>query len=131
MDHTEFISIIGELENAFPSGLYRARTNEFIACVKGNAYFSLKGCRNRNDVIAKILEWLSRNAYKASPYSAESANKLYRRRIAKGINAFLDTDFTQEDYEVIYSRLGNAVNHKLTKDFIANGMKMSWLKEQK
>ena len=130
MEHKEFIGIICDLEKAFPQGLYRARTNEFIACVKGNAYFSLDNCRDRSDVIAKVLEWLSRNAYKARPYSAESANKLYRKRIAAGINKFLETDFTEDDFETIYVRLGNAIHHKLTMDFIANGMRISWLKAQ-
>lgn len=131
MEHMVFISVIRDLEKAFPQGLYRARTNEFIACVKGNAYISLDDCRSRIDVLAKVLEWLSRNACYAQPYSAESENKMYRKRIAAGINNFLETDFTQDDFEIIYTRLGNAINHKLTMDFIANGMRMSWLMADK
>ena len=35
-----------------------------------------------------------------------------------GINDFLDTDFSEEQFVTIYTYLGNAVNHKKTIAFI-------------
>ena len=43
-------------------------------------------------------------------------------------NIYLGTDFTIEDMYLIYDKLGNAINHQLTLDFIANGYDMEFLK---
>lgn len=38
-----------------------------------------------------------------------------------GINKFLETDFTEEQMEVIYTYLGNSIHHSRTIEFIENG----------
>ena len=47
-----------------------------------------------------------------------------------GVNAFLDTDFSEEDMELIYTYMGNAIKHDLTVKFINHDMSMKWLREQ-
>lgn len=38
-----------------------------------------------------------------------------------GINAFLDTDFSEDEMRTIYQHLGNAINHEKTILFIESG----------
>ena len=63
------------------------------------------------------------------PYSQEWRNRKFHTDMRFSVNAYLDTDFSQEDMELIYSWLGNAVNHHLTMLFIRNGMDVEWLRE--
>ena len=75
-----------------------------------------------------MLEWCSRSAVKGEPYKTEKKNIEFRQFVTNGINIYLGTDFTIEDMYWIYDKLGNAVNHQLTLDFIANGYDMEFLK---
>ena len=45
-----------------------------------------------------------------------------------GINAFLDTDFSHEDMELIYTYMGSGIKHGLTLVFIDHDMSMKWLR---
>ena len=75
-----------------------------------------------------MLEWCSRSAGKGEPYRTEKKNIEFRQFVTNGINIYLGTDFTIEDMYWIYDKLGNAINHQLTLDFIANGYDMEFLK---
>lgn len=113
---------------SFPGSFINNR-DEFIAHPRTNQYFLLADCKEPEDVEAKVLEWLSRPAFKTAPYSQEWRNRKLHEFIRAGINAFLDTGFTAEDMAVIYQALGNRVHHDLTVEFIARGMDVGWLKE--
>ena len=39
----------------------------------------------------------------------------------RGINVFLKTNFSPEDMEIIYQKLGNRIRHELTVGFVENG----------
>jgi hypothetical protein len=39
----------------------------------------------------------------------------------------LGTNFSHDDYQYIYGKLGNRVNHKLTVDFVESGYDMNLL----
>ena len=47
-----------------------------------------------------------------------------------GINDFLETRFSVEDIEEIYTYLGNRVNHKKTVRFVESGYDMAVFKEE-
>ena len=100
---------------------------EFIAHEKGNAFFNLKYCKTELDIQCKILEWFSREAYKSTPYKRKKKNDEYHKFILDGINKYFATDFKNEDMMEIYCKLGNAVNHKLTIEFIQSGFDFSVL----
>lgn len=86
--------------------------NEFIAVPKSNSYFRLDDCTSKRDVIKKMLHWLSRDCEKAGiGVVPKYFNKI-------GFNNFLGTSFGEEDFMLIYDRLGNGINEKLTEDFI-------------
>lgn len=110
-------------------GSYINRNGEFIAHPRTNQYFILRNCETLLDVKCKVLEWLSRAAYKSQPYNTEAANKRLHRFMLDGINKYLGTDFTHEDMELIYTYLGNACNHQRTVRFVESGYDMDILRE--
>ena len=48
-----------------------------------------------------------------------------------GVNAFLDTGFSEDEMRTIYQHLGNAINHEKTILFIENGYDFAVLQEKK
>ena len=111
---------------SFPGSYINSR-DEFIAHPRTNQYFLLADCVTAEDIQAKVLEWLSRAAFKTSPYSQEWRNDRFHNAMRTSINAFLGTAFTEEDMETIYCKLGNRINHELTMDFILTGYDTVWL----
>ena len=121
------IENVMKLLKCFP-GSYMNYLGECILCEKGNVCFTVKNCETETDIKCKLLECCSRSAGKGEPYRTEKKNIEFRQFVTNGINIYLGTDFTIEDMYWIYDKLGNAVNHQLTLDFIANGYDMEFLK---
>lgn len=119
-----------KLAHAFPQS-YINYNLEFIAHEKANEYFILRDCETEFDVKCKVLEWLSRGAHKTCPFNSNLQNEKFHNFMLNGINDFLGTDFTEDDIEKIYDRLGNRVNHDLTVDFINSGYDMAILERSK
>ena len=103
---------------------------EFLADEKSNTYFILGNCETKEDVDCKVLEWLSRAAYKTESYHSKVANENFHRSILSGINAYLGTNFTKEDIEIIYTYLGNSCHHEKTLEFVRSGFDMDVLLEK-
>lgn len=70
----------------------------------------------------KIIENCSRLASKG--YS-----KPLRKEHLDGINKLLDTNFTQEDMEYIYTYLGNGIKHELCMKFVQSGYDLGVIDE--
>ena len=121
------IENVMKLLKCFPRS-YMNCFGECILCEKGNLYITVKNCETETDIKCKLLEWCSRSAGKGEPYKTEKKNIEFRQFVTNGINIYLGTDFTIEDMYWIYDKLGNAINHQLTLDFIANGYDMEFLK---
>ena len=119
--------IILRLTRAFPKSWIN-NALEFIAHTQANVYFRLEDCESELDVKCKVLEWLSRGAYKTCPFYSDRKNNEFHAFMLNGINNFLGTDFTEEDMERIYTNLGNRVNHNLTVEFVNSDYDMSLLK---
>ena len=113
---------------AFPGSMINHNL-EFVAHVKTNEYFRLDNCESELDVKCKVLEWLSRSAHKGQPFRGEKANVRFRKAMQEGINRYLGTDFDEDDFDDIYTRLGNCVNHGLTLWFVESGYDMGLLRE--
>jgi hypothetical protein len=110
-------------------GSFFNERDEFIAHRYSNTYFIFGNCETELDVKCKVLEWLSRSAHKGIPYSQEWRNRKFRKFMLDGINMFLNTDFSFDDMEIIYTYLGNACNHKRTIQFIESGYDVQALKQ--
>ena len=121
------VLVIKKLMAAFPKSFINTDL-EFIAHKEANEYFRLEDCENEFDVKCKVLEWLSRGAYKTCPFYSNVKNERFHKFMLKGINDFLGTDFTESDIEEIYTYLGNRCNHKKTVRFIESNYDMSVLK---
>lgn len=115
--------ILEDLFTAFPEAVLN-HNMEFIAFPRANTYFILKDCNTYEDVMAKILEWLSRAAYKTEPFRAKCANQKFHEYHLRGINDFCGTSFIEDDMDEIYTYLGNAIDHKKTVAFIDSGFDM-------
>lgn len=100
---------------------------EFIANDKANSYFILGTCKDELEVKCKILEWLSRDAYKTEPFSNRRKNDEFHHYMLNSINQYLLTEFSLKDMELIYQELGNQVNRERTIAFIASQYQMSIL----
>ena len=119
--------IVDELMSAFP-GAFIYYNGEIIVHKKANSYFILKDCTSRLDVQCKVLEWLSRDAYKSEPFNSAAKNIKFNEFILNGINTFLGTTFTYDDMDEIYTYLGNRCNHQRTLRFIESNYTLN-LKE--
>lgn len=122
------IEVTRKLAKAFSGGFINYNL-EFIAHEEANEYFRLEDCESEFDVKCKVLEWLSRGAYKTCPFNSNRKNERFHNFMLNGINDFLGTDFTEDDIEIIYTYLGNRCNHERTVKFINSGYDMSILKD--
>lgn len=95
---------------------------EFVAHPKRNSYFSLKGVETLEELDAKVLEWLSREAVKGGTRQSMAYH-------LAGINSFLCTFFSAAEMEAIYTCLGNCCNHARTLRFIRSGFNLVILEE--
>lgn len=120
--------VLAKLHLAFPGSMIN-RNGEFIANVPANAYFILYDCETELDIKCKVLEWLSRPAYKSEPFNSAIKNARLHETMLNGINVYLDTNFSSEDMEIIYTYLGNRCNHPRTLRFIESGYDVSMLEE--
>ena len=114
------------LKCAFP----KARINEYMEVIvepKANEYFLAADCYTKEEIQAKVLEWLSRGACKTEPYQSKRKNQEFREYMQNGINEYLGMDFTQEDFEKIYQYIGNRVDHSKTIKFIKSSFDMNVL----
>ena len=125
---TDIEKSIAKLQRCFP-GSYITDRNELIIHPRTNQYIILENIGTEDAIKAKVLEWLSRAAFKTAPYSQEWRNRKFHKYMRDGINAFLDTDFSEDDMELIYTCMGLACDHWLTLMFIDHDMSIEWLKE--
>lgn len=124
--------VLNDLFGAFPDAIMN-RNLEFVANPhrRINSYFRLDDCKTRMDVRCKVLEYLSREAYKSQHFNVKWRNDLVHEYHRQGINAFCGTNFSHDDMEIIYTYLGNGVNRQKTLAFIYSGYNLAVLEERK
>lgn len=116
-----------KLLRSFP-GSFISDNGEFIPEKSGVACFNLADCKTDGEIKCKVLEWCSRAAFKSEPYDKKRENDKLHKFVLDGINDFLDTDFSEEDMELIYTKLGNGCNRPLCAKFVMSGYDMEILK---
>ena len=110
-----------KIRAAFPAAFVNMH-NELILIPKANTYIMLNQVRDERDFKAAVLEDCSRNAFKAC------SRKLQDEHL-DGINKLLDTKFTRDDMKLIYTYLGNGIQHDLCLRFVASGYELEVLRE--
>ena len=111
-----------------PQGLrsFINNQNELIVSPKLNAYFRLEDVKTELDFKCKCLEWLSY-------FVADNhwfGNSKERKKIESFINYILGTDIKHSEFQLIYMRLGNRINHTLTVKFIESNYNIKVLKKE-
>lgn len=117
----KYNEILCDLQTAFPESFVKYNTQEFIAYPETNAYFSIKNCVDRIDFECKVIEFLSREAFKSEPFYSERKNERYHKQMLDGINKFMGTEYTEDDMEIIYQKFGNGVRHEELREWLENG----------
>ena len=115
-----------DIRNRFGEAFPKFYINHNLECIvhpRRNTYFLLKDVNTEGELVAKILEWLSREA-------AKSVSRESQKYHLEGINTFLGTNFSQEDMMQIYTYLGNACNHRKTILFMLSGFNLDVLTEE-
>lgn len=97
--------------------------NELILIPKTNLYFRLADVQTELDFKCKVLEWCSRDCVK-------DTTLYWQRKTRKMVNYLLGTNFTHNQLNMIYCRLGNCVNHQRTINFINSNYDFEILKEE-
>jgi hypothetical protein len=95
--------------------------NELIVVPKYNIYFGLKSVSSEMELKCKVIEWLSRASYKGISY-------YWQKRVRSIVNEYLETDFSIDKIEIVYTYLGNGCNRKLCEQFIESEYDLSLLK---
>lgn len=121
---------VRNLMNVFEESFIN-RLNELILIPKTNLYICLDDVHNETELKYKIIEFCSRDASKAMPYKTERRNKKYQSKVREKINIYLNANFTADDMDLIYTKLGNRVNHELTIIFVNNNYDLNILKGYK
>lgn len=106
--------------DAFP-GSFINHNNELILVPKFNVYFSLNDVNSEEDMQCKFCEWVSRDCCCALRYKQFKRLNEYYETMTGRFNAVCGTGFSVDEMRLIYSKLGNSVNHDLTVKFIRNG----------
>ncbi len=122
--------VLKDLFAAFPNAIINHNL-EFIAdpTPRVNSYFRLDNIETREEASAKVLEYLSREAFKSLHFNTEKRNKQVHDYHLYGINTFCGTNFTEDDIDTIYTYLGNEVNRPKTLEFIRSGYDLTVLED--
>lgn len=93
---------------------------ELIIEPKNNIYFRIEDVETELDLKCKVIAWLSRP-------SCKGVSNYWQKKIRTIVNEFLDTKFTFEEMEEIYTYLGNDCNREKTIKFIESGYDLNVL----
>ena len=101
---------------------------EIILDSKSNFFFSLENIDSDCELIRRLISSASR-CYKTEPYEKEWRNRKYQTELMTSFNGFLGTNFTEDDFEYIYTYLGNGCNKTIAIKFIESGYDLDVLKQ--
>ena len=100
---------------------------EIILDSKSNFFFSLENIDSDCELIRRLISSVSR-CYKTEPYEKEWRNRKFQTELMTSFNGFLGTNFTEDDFEYIYTYLGNGCNKPIAIKFIESGYDLNVLK---
>lgn len=114
---TEVYEELKKLMMIFPDSFIN-RQLEVILIPKTNTYFSIENCDTKEDVIAKVLMYCTRDIAKAMPYQQQKRNIAFYVENRDRLRKYLGSDI---NVDVVYQILGNGINKELTYKYINSG----------
>lgn len=103
--------------------------DELILIPETNLYFNVKNVKSAVDFYKKIISWCSRAACKTTPYHQQWKNIEYQDRVRSILNKYLCVEFSQNDWMLIYTYLGNGIHDDLCEKFILSNFDLDIIKE--
>lgn len=123
---TDYIfEVMRNFEKSYVNG-----NEELILIPETNLYVNLKNINTPTDLRFKLLEECSRDCCYAEPFESDIRNELYNEYVLESLNNCLGTQFTKDEIEIIYKKLGNGIRHELTMHFVYSGYDMKLLGEK-
>lgn len=119
---------IFELMKLF-NGSFINSHNELILVPKTNLYFRLEDTETVLDLKCKVIAWCSRHACKTPYCRVEWRNKAYQASVREKINMFLGVKFNLDEWDLIYTYLGNDIRRELCEKFIESGYNLNLIKK--
>lgn len=109
------------------NGSFINRNNELIMIPKFNVYTLLNDVETETDFKVKLCEWFSRDCCCAMRYSQRWRLEEYWKNNTDIFNELCETDFSIDDMNLIYTKLGNGINRQLCKKFVESGFALKVL----
>lgn len=91
-------------------------------------WFSLRGIESVLELKRRFISAISR-CYKTEPYRTFKRNIEWQQIHMVAFNKVLGTNFTEDDFEYIYTYLGNGCNKPIAIKFIESGYDLNVLKQ--
>lgn len=91
-------------------------------------YFSLDEIGSDLELKRRFISVVSR-CYKTQPYTTSKRNIEWQQKHMVAFNKVLGTNFTEDDFEYIYTYLGNGCNKPIAIKFIESGYDLNVLKQ--
>lgn len=125
-DIEEVRDAITDLSSLFENSFVN-ENDELILVPITNLYFSLRNVKTIEDLYFKIIAWCSRDACKSMPFNTEKQCDNYQTMVRCNINAFLETDFSRDQWLDIYCVFGNGLHEEQCRKFIRSGFNLALL----
>ncbi|MCI5852288.1 MAG: hypothetical protein MR015_01430 [Clostridiales bacterium] len=109
-------------------GSFVNQNNELILIPRFNVYMGLDYVDTDEDFKVRLCECFSRDCSYALRYKRAKNQREYYQKNTDVFNKICKTNFSIADMEIIYTKLGNGINHELAKRFVKNGFDLSVLK---
>ena len=119
-----------KIMSAFPHSFIKYYVNggfEITLDEKNVLWFSLGEIESDIELKRRFISAVSR-CYKAEPYSIFKRNIEWQQKHMVAFNKVLGTNFTEDDFEYIYTYLGNGCNKPIAIKFIESGYELNVLK---
>lgn len=119
---------VAEFSALFPKSFIND-CGELILVPKTNLYFKANNIGSIKELRCKIVEWCSRDACKSTPFYHTKRNKEYQEFVRDRINEFLGIDFSEGEWLLVYTYLGNNINRPLCEKFIESDYDLKIIQE--
>ena len=106
-------------------GSFINHNNEIILIPKFNVYTLLDDVKTDNHFKSKLCKCFIRDCCCALRYSQNKRLERYYQENIEAFNFICGTNFTKEQMEQIYTKLGNGIKHELAKKFVKSGFDLS------